>query len=107
MSVGSESPEPLHAGSSGDAEATPPIDVGGADVLWRDFRAAFSELSIFGKPADPAKLAIGHSAAFYPAVGLVLGAVAGVLDWVLRSILGQEITSVILVGVLATLSGGR
>jgi adenosylcobinamide-GDP ribazoletransferase len=108
MSVGSESPEPLSTGSSGDAEtATQSIDASGAELLWRDFRAAFSELTIFGKPADPTKLSIGRSAVFYPAVGLSMGVAVGALDWVLRTVLGQEITSVILVGALAVLSAGR
>src|SRR5438105_5346399 len=108
MSVGSESPEPLTTATSGDASRVPPsIDTNAVDLLWKDLRSAFSELTIFGKPADPAKLSIGRSAAFYPAVGLSIGLVVSGLDWVLRTFLSQEITSVLLVGTLAILSAGR
>ena len=59
MSVGSESPEPLTTATSGDASIAPQsIAPNAVDVLWKDLRAAFSELTIFGKPADPAKLSI-------------------------------------------------
>src|SRR5438067_2664447 len=100
MSVGSESPEPT--ATSGDASMVPAsIDTNAIDLLWKDLRSAFSELTIFGKPADPAKLSIGRSAAFCPAVGLSIGLVVSGLDWVLRTFLTQEIASVLLVGALA------
>jgi adenosylcobinamide-GDP ribazoletransferase len=109
MSVGSESPEPLTTATSGDESIGPAQSIGSnaLDVLWHDLRSAFSELTIFGKPADPAKLSIGRSALFYPAVGLSIGLMVSALDWILRTFLTQEITSVLLVGALATLSAGR
>ena len=64
-----------------------PIDPNAVDVLWSDFRAALSELTIFGRPADPSHLSIGRTALFYPAVGLVIGIAVSLLDWVLRNFL--------------------
>jgi adenosylcobinamide-GDP ribazoletransferase len=109
MSIGSESPGKIPVADSGDpaSPAIAPIDRNALDVLWNDFRAALSELTIFGKSADPAHLSIGRTALFYPAVGLVIGVGVSVLDWVLRNFLTQEITSVLLVGALALLSAGR
>lgn len=76
-------------------------------ALWGDFRSTLAALTIFGRPTDVSKLPIGASALFYPAVGALIGAFTGALDWVLRTFLSQEITSVILVGMLALLSAGR
>jgi adenosylcobinamide-GDP ribazoletransferase len=109
MSIGRESPPKVPVADSGDPAppAIASIDRSPLDVLWNDFRAALSELTIFGKSADPSHLSIGRTALFYPAVGLVIGAGVSVLDWVLRNFLTQEITSVLLVGALALLSAGR
>jgi rSAM/selenodomain-associated transferase 1 len=74
---------------------------------WGDFRLALSMLTILGRAADPAKQAIGRAALFYPLVGLAIGLGVSVLDWVLRTFLSQEMTSVLLVGALALASGGR
>jgi adenosylcobinamide-GDP ribazoletransferase len=71
------------------------------------FRTALHDLTIFGRSTETAKLAMGSSAQFYPAVGLSIGFCVAALDWVLRAFLGQEITSVLLVGALAVLSAGR
>jgi adenosylcobinamide-GDP ribazoletransferase len=102
MSIGSESPPEMPV-----ADSIAPIGRNGLDVLWRDFRGALSELTIFGKSADPSRLSIGSTALFYPAVGLVIGVGVSLLDWVLRNFLTQEITSVLLVGALALFSAGR
>ncbi len=75
--------------------------------LVSSFRAALSDLTIFGRLTETAKLAMGSSALFYPAIGLSIGLCVAALDWVLRPFLGQEITSVLLVGALAVLSAGR
>jgi adenosylcobinamide-GDP ribazoletransferase len=76
-------------------------------ALWADFRAALGALTIIGCPTDPVRGSIGRAGAFYPAAGLSIGLCVGVLDWVLRTFLSQEITSVLLVGTLALLSAGR
>jgi len=44
---------------------------------------------------------------FFPIVGLVVGFVVVVVDWMLRTFLSQEVTSVLLVAVLAVASAGR
>jgi adenosylcobinamide-GDP ribazoletransferase len=75
--------------------------------LWSDLRVAIRELTILGRSTETAKLAIGPSALFYPAVGLCIGICVSAFDWVLKPFLGQEITSVLLAGTLAVLSAGR
>jgi adenosylcobinamide-GDP ribazoletransferase len=109
MSIGSESPRETPVADSGGppSPVSAPIDLNALDVLWSDFRGALSELTIFGRSADPSRLSIGSTALFYPAVGLAIGVAVSLLDWVLRSFLTQEITSVLLVGALALLSAGR
>ncbi len=109
MSIGSESPGKMPVPDTGGpaSPAISPIDRNALDVLWGDFRAAVSELTIFGRSADQSRPSIGRAALFYPAVGLLIGACVSVLDWVLRNFLTQEISSVLLVGALALLSGGR
>ena len=77
------------------------------EALWADFRAALAALTIIGRATDATRASIGRTAAFYPAVGLAIGLGIGVLDWILRTFLSQEITSVLLVGILALLSAGR
>jgi len=76
-------------------------------ALWADFRAALAALTIIGRPAEAARASLGRAAAFYPATGLSIGLCVAALDWVLRTFLSQEITSVMLVGTLALLSAGR
>src|SRR5262249_60435135 len=108
MSIGSESPGkmPVADSEAPSSPVTAPSYASALAVLWRDFRAALSELTIFGRSADPSRLAIGRTALFYPPVGLVIGVGVSALDWVLRNFLTQEITSVLLVGALALLSAG-
>ena len=98
------------------SKARPPTDSSAAVTpattpspheLWTSFRTALCDLTILGRPADAAKLVVGGAALFYPAVGLLIGLCVAALDWVLRTFLGQEITSVLLVGTLAVLSAGR
>lgn len=92
------------------APAASPSVAGSAnapEALWADFRTALSALTILGRPTEAWKLPIGSSGLFYPAVGALIGAFVGALDWVLRTFLSQEITSVILVGALVLLSAGR
>src|SRR5262252_2289738 len=99
MSIGSEAPRNMPVpDSGGPAPPVSPIDRSVLEVLWGDFRAAVYELTIFGKSAAPSRPSVGRTALFYPAVGLSIGACVSVLDWVLRSFLTQEITSVLLVG---------
>jgi adenosylcobinamide-GDP ribazoletransferase len=109
MSIGIESPHEMPAADCGDS-ASPvvvPIDPNALDVLWSDFRSALSELTVFGRLADPSRLSIGRTALFYPAIGLLIGIAVSLLDWVVRAFVAQEITSVLLVGALALLSAGR
>ena len=101
-----EEPHAASAAPATDSRVAVPRDANTPEALWDDFRAAARALTILGRPTD-AKPAIGNSAAFYPAVGLSIGFAVAVLDWVLRSFLSQEITSVILVAALALLSAGR
>ncbi len=54
--------------------------------------------------ATPEDLA--RSMAFYPAVGLILGAVLTAADWGMLRILPGEISALMAVGLLAVLSGG-
>jgi adenosylcobinamide-GDP ribazoletransferase len=75
--------------------------------LWSNFRVAISDLTILGRSTESAKLVMGGSALFYPAVGLFIGISVNALDWVLRPFLGQEITGVLLAASLAVLSAGR
>jgi rSAM/selenodomain-associated transferase 1 len=80
---------------------------GGTGTVWQDLRDAFSTLTILGPPAEAGKLPIGASGVFFPIVGLVVGFVVVVVDWMLRTFLSQEVTSVLLVAVLAVASAGR
>ena len=89
--------------AAGAARSASPVSGG----LWGDFQSALTELTIIGKPADPSRLAIGRSAVFYPLIGFLIGLAASALDWVLRTFLSQEITSVLIVGALAAFSAGR
>jgi adenosylcobinamide-GDP ribazoletransferase len=89
------------------AKTESPEQTGGAGTLWQDLRDAFSTLTILGQPTEAGKLPIGASAVFFPIVGIAIGAVVGAVDWVLRTFLSQEITSVLLVTVLAVASAGR
>lgn len=130
MSVGSESPrgkssftvsaagaESRPTGAIRNAEASTDstdsapiassVGAGVVELLWADFRSTVSELTIVGRPVDPTRLSIGRRALFYPLVGLSIGVCVAVLDWVLRTFLTQEITSVLLVAALAALSAGR
>lgn len=111
MSSGQPSRE-AEAGVSDPAEpaANPSVAVSAASAprpSWEDFRGALFALTILGRPAQVWKLPIGSSALFYPAVGALIGGLVGALDWVLRTFLSQEITSVFLLGMLALLSSGR
>jgi adenosylcobinamide-GDP ribazoletransferase len=76
------------------------------EALWADFRAALAALTIVARSPDP-RPPIGSSALFYPVVGLAIGAVVAVFDWTLSAFLSQEMISVLLVGALALISGGR
>jgi adenosylcobinamide-GDP ribazoletransferase len=87
--------------------AAPPAPALSPRELGAMFRTALRDLTIFGRSTETAKLTMGSSALFYPAVGLSIGSCVAGLDWVLRTFLGQEITSVLLVGALAVLSAGR
>ncbi len=87
--------------------ATTPAATLSPRELGDGFRTALRDLTILGRSTETAKLAMGTSAQFYPAVGLAIGLCVAALDWVLRTFLGQEITSVLLVGALAVLSAGR
>lgn len=82
-------------------------DANSPQLLWADFRLALSALTIVGRPAEPGKLDLGRAVVFYPLVGLLIGLAVCLLDWVLRTFLSQEMTSVLLVGALAFLGGGR
>ena len=75
-------------------------------ALWADFQAAVRALTIVGTTDLPGGT-IGRPALFYPVVGLAVGAMLALLDWVVASALSQEIASVLLVAALAIVSGGR
>jgi adenosylcobinamide-GDP ribazoletransferase len=87
------------------AKSESPEQTGGAGTLWQDLRDAFSTLTILGQPTEAGKLPIGASAVFFPIVGIAIGAVVGAVDWVLRTFLSQEITSVLLDGFANTCDG--
>jgi adenosylcobinamide-GDP ribazoletransferase len=109
MLTGSDSPNQAPVADSGSS-ASPvvvPSTPTAMAVAWGDFLTALSDLTIFGRTADPSRRPIGGSALFYPAVGLVIGTVVSMLDWVLRNLLTQEISSVLIVGGLALLTAGR
>jgi len=108
MSIAGESSGGMASAAAEESPPASPASVADHPAMpWTEFRAALAELTIFGGATDPSRLTIGRSARFYPAVGLLIGLSVSGLDWVLRTFLSQEITSVLLVGTLAILSAGR
>lgn len=100
--------------ATGDPESSPPgsppighASANSPSALRADFLTALRALTIVGRPTEPAHPPIDRAALFYPAIGLLIGLAVCALDWVLRTFLSQEITSVLLVGMLALLSAGR
>jgi adenosylcobinamide-GDP ribazoletransferase len=108
MSIVSRSPDAVSTTDSANSgAATTRAATPTPRELVASFRTALSDLTILGRSTETGRLAMGSSALFYPAVGLSIGLCVAALDWVLRTFLGQEITSVLLVGALAALSAGR
>jgi adenosylcobinamide-GDP ribazoletransferase len=107
LAEGQPSAQEPAAGSIDGATPLAAANPNSPEALWRDFRTAVSTLTILGRPTEPGRLEIGSSGFFFPLVGLSIGVSVGALDWVLRTFLSQEITSVLLVGTLALFSAGR
>lgn len=92
--------QPLAAGRP-DGDANTPA------ALWRDFLAAIAAITILRRGGAASSARIGRAALFYPVVGLLVGVALSLLDWCLRLVVSQEISSVCLVAALAIVSGGR
>ncbi len=88
------------------APGVPPRDPNSPEALREDLWGALSALTILVRGPEP-RPPIGSSSLFYPLVGLMIGAVIALLDWMLNTLLSHELTSVLLVGTLALVSGGR
>ena len=73
-----------------------------------DFLAALQFLTIFPWPRriERAPDEIGRGAAFFPLIGLILGALLVFADWLVRPYLSPALTAVALAAMLAVLSRG-
>jgi adenosylcobinamide-GDP ribazoletransferase len=74
----------------------------------KDFLAALQFLTIFPWPrrTERAPDEIGKGAAFFPFIGLILGALLVFADWLVRPYLPPALTAVALAAMLAVLSRG-
>ncbi len=89
------------------AQPVASVDPNSPETLWADFCSAVRAITILrlGTEAPPER--IDRFALFYPLIGFLIGITLWLLDWTLRLVLSQEMTSVFLVAALAILSAGR
>lgn len=87
--------------------AVAPEDPNSPQALWADFLSAVRAITILRLGAESPPERIGRFALFYPLIGFFIGVTLVLLDWALRLVLSQEMTSVLLVAALAVVSAGR
>ena len=74
----------------------------------RSFVAALQFLTLFPWPARMERSAdeVGQGAIFFPVIGLLLGCILVLVNWLLRPFASAGLSSVVLVTVLALLTRG-
>jgi len=72
-----------------------------------DFLAAFRFLTIIPLPGrQPSPKEVGRSIAYFPLVGVIIGLILALLNWLLGLVLPPALVNVLLVVSLAAISGG-
>jgi adenosylcobinamide-GDP ribazoletransferase len=100
-------PQPSEAPNELEPPALEPPGVNTPRVLWGDLVAAARSLTIIGRRPESVVDRVGRPGLFYPVVGLGIGGLLAVIDFGLRDLATQELTSIVLVSVLAVVSVGR
>lgn len=89
------------------ADVPPPPNPNSPAILWADLVAAVHALTILGRRPEALAERVGRPGIFYPLVGLGIGGVVLAIDVVLRGVITQELSSIVLVAALAVISVGR
>lgn len=76
-------------------------------LLWADFVAAARALTILGRRPEATAERVGRPGMFYPLIGLAIGGLLVAIDFALHVLITQELSSIVLVAVLAIVSVGR
>jgi adenosylcobinamide-GDP ribazoletransferase len=101
-----ESSEPPIGNMSEPPAAREP-DPNSPALLWADFTSAARSLTILGRRPESVVDRVGRPGLFYPLIGLGVGALLAVIDFAVRDVVTQELTSIFLVSALVIVSVGR